>query len=705
MPLLARLARTRIRGCGWRILKGKLTSMTTNLEIAPADSLPKSTATLDPLHAWAGGMDAARLEAWTRERLAAFDAAIAKLLAVEGPRTIENTLRRFDDAANQLAVASNQTYLLYAVGDTPALRDMGQSLAAQISAVATDLGLNPAVYAALAAMDAANADAATRHYLSRTLLQYRLAGVDKDEETRNKLRALMERTTELSLAFGRNVQEDVRKVTVAASDLAGLPQDYLDRHPADADGNVTITTDQPDFSPVMRYAKSSDLRRQLFLAYNQRGYPANQQVLMDLLKTRAEIASILGYKCWADLATADQMMRSAANMKTFLAGLDASSRAAADREYEQLMSWVRAQDASITELTDADAGYWAEQYRRAAYDFDSQSVRPYFQYSRVEAGVLRTVSTLFQVRFQAAEQGAGWDPAVTVFHVYDAKAGSKGDRIGRVYLDMHPREGKDKWFSASSLVPGLERDGRKQVPEATLICNFSGGNSADGDPGLLEYNDVVTYLHEFGHLMHFILGGQQRWTGIGGFSVEGDFIEVPSQMLEEFFRDAKLLQSFAKHFETDQPIPAELVAQMNRANAYGRGRWVQQQLFYTNFALELHDVDQATLEANFDLDATLRRDHDRFLKPAWLEGNRMYASFTHLTGYSSNYYTYLFDKVMAIDFFAQFAADNLLECEAAKKYRATVMEPGGSKPAAELVTDFLGREADMEALAGWIAQG
>jgi thimet oligopeptidase len=183
--------------------------------------------------------------------------------------------------------------------------------------------------------------------------------------------------------------------------------------------------------------------------------------------------------------------------------------------------------------------------------------------------------------------------------------------------------------------------------------------------------------------------------------VEGDFIEVPSQMLEEFFRDTALLQSFARHYETGEPIPAELIAQMNRANAYGRGRWVQQQLFYTNFALELHDVDPATL----DLDETLRRDHDRFLKPAWLEGNRMYASFTHLTGYSSNYYTYLFDKVMAIDFFAQFDREDLLECAAARKYRAAVMEPGGAKPAAELVKDFLGREADMSALVGWIAQG
>jgi thimet oligopeptidase len=664
----------------------------------PVENVAPIASATDALHAWAVGsdspVDAAGLEAWVKQRLAEFDAAIAALLAVEGARTVENTLRRFDAAAAQLSVASNQSYLLYAVGDSAELRDMGQTLAAQISAVAAELGLNPKVYAALAGVDASGEDAATQHYLARTLLQYRLAGVDKDEATRTHLRALMDRATELSLAFGRNVQDDVRSVKVAAAELAGLPQDYLDRHPADVDGNVTITTDQPDYSPAMRYATSDTLRRALFLAYNQRGYPANQQVLLDLLKVRAEIASILGYKCWADLATADQMMRSSANMKTFLAGLDAASKPAADREYADLTAWVRQHDPSLAELDDSNAGYWAEQYRRAAYDFDSQSVRPYFPYEQVEAGVLRTVSTLFQVEFKPSVVEP-WHKDVTVYDVYDRKSSSR--LMGRIYLDMHPREGKDKWFSASPLVPGILGIG--QIPEAMLLCNFSGGG--EGDPGLLEYNDVVTCLHEFGHLMHYILGGQQQWTGTGGFSVEGDFIEVPSQMLEEFFRDPLLLQSFAKHYQTGEPIPAELVAQMNRANAYGRGRWVQQQLFYTNFALELHDVDPATL----DLDATLRRDHDRFLKPRWLDGNRMYASFTHLTGYSSNYYTYLFDKVMAIDFFAQFDASNLLECEAAKKYRAAVMEPGGARPAAELVTDFLGREADMQALAGWIAQG
>jgi len=656
-----------------------------------------ASSSTSPIHGWLSATDASSLEAWVAGRIALYQSAIEALLAVTGQRTVENTLRPLDDAANQLSLAANQGHLLYAVGATRELRDAAQAQAARIAAIGTELSLNPRVYNALAAIDAAEADAATRHILERTLLQYRLSGVDKDEATRDRLRALHDRATELSLAFGRNVQEDVRSVKVEVSGLAGLPEDYIARHAPGDDGMITITTDQPDYAPVMRYAANDKLRRELFLAYNQRGYPANKQVLSDLLTVRAEIASILGYKCWADLATADQMMGSSANMKHFLAGLDATSRPAADREYAELLGWVRNQRPDITQLDDSNAGYWAEQYRHANFDFDSQSVRPYFPYAAVQAGVLQTVSALFSVEFTPAAEPAPWDKSVGVFEVRNA---GQTEMIGRVYLDMHPREGKDKWFSASPLVAGILAPGRDaQVPEALLICNFSGGEA--GDPGLLEYSDVVTLLHEFGHLMHYILGGQQPWAGAGGFSVEGDFIEVPSQMLEEFFRDPAILQSFARHYQTGEPIPTELVRQMNRANAYGRGRWVQQQLFYTNFSLDLHDENAAAL----DLDATLRAGHDRFLKPAWIDGNRMYASFTHLTGYSSNYYTYLYDKVMAIDFFAQFDPANLLACDAAERYCKTVMAPGASKPADRLVHDFLGREADMQALQGWIAQG
>jgi thimet oligopeptidase len=258
---------------------------------------------------------------------------------------------------------------------------------------------------------------------------------------------------------------------------------------------------------------------------------------------------------------------------------------------------------------------------------------------------------------------------------------------------MHPREGKDKWFSASPVVTGVRG---RAIPEAALICNFPA--SDENDPGLLQYSDVITFFHEFGHLMHAILGGQTEWAGISGFATEGDFVEVPSQMLEEFFRDEKLLQAFAKHYQTGATLPSEIIQKMKGASAFGRADWMRSQLYYTTLSLDLHDQDPAGL----DLDGITKRLYESLQPWTWFEGNRMYASFGHLTGYSSNYYTYAFDKVIALDFFAQFDPKDLLGCDAGARYRKTVLEQGGSKPGRQMVRDFLGRDEQFSAFSDWL---
>jgi thimet oligopeptidase len=630
------------------------------------------------------------LESWVQARLDRHQQALDRLLAEKGPRCPENTLRAYDDAVFELAATGSQIGLLNSVYPDKAIRDTAQALAQKISQAGVDLALNQKVYQALNEISAEDTDPATRHYLERTLLQYRLAGVDKDEPTRARLKELQDKATLLSLTFSRNVQEGGNKVTIEnPSDLDGLPPDFLEAHKPGEDGKITLTTDFPDYLPVMTFAKSHELRKRMFLAYNTRAYPQNQQVLLDLLGIRKEIAQLLGFSNWADLATADQMMESASNMQSFLDELDQASRAGAEKEYAMLLEF-----SGQEQIDAASRGYWLEQYRRSAFDFDSQSVRPYFPYERVEQGVLATAAHLFQVEFRPASNAETWHPDVVAYDIYD-----RGAHIGRFYLDMHPREGKDKWFSAHPLIPGInDHPSGRQIPEAALICNFPGGKP--GDPGLMQHSDVVTYFHEFGHLMHALLGGHQNWAGISGIATEGDFVEVPSQMLEEFFRDHRLLATFAHQYETNEPIPADLVLKMNRAGAFGRADGVRTQLFYTNCSLMTHTEDPATL----NLDLLFESLYTRFLPYKWIEGNRMYAAFTHLVGYSSNYYTYLYDKVIALDFFAQFTKTNLLDDPISMKYRRTVLDPGGSLPGKEIVQRFLGRSQSTEAFAGWISE-
>jgi thimet oligopeptidase len=649
----------------------------------------ENAAASQEIHAWeAGGAASAEaLTAWVGARLSAHEAAIAALVAVKEPRTPENSLRLFDAAIEQLSLAGEQAGILNSVAGDKAVRDQAQTEAQRVAQAASALSLNRQVYDALAEMNLDGASPATKHYVERTLLGYRLAGVDKDAATRARLQSLNEQATRLSLEFNRNIQEGAKTIAATEAELEGLPADYLVRHPADAAGRVTLSTDQPDMQPVMTYAASAALRERMFLAYNTRAYPANRQILLDLLTTRQQIAAELGFRSWANLATADQMMGSAANVRAFLTQLDEASRDGARREHELILDFARQRQPGLKEIGIASRAYWYEQYRRAAFDFDSQSVRPYFPYAQVEAGVLGTAARLFKLEFHPSTAPA-WHADVSVFDVYDG-----GRRVGRFYLDMHPRDGKDKWFSAAPLVTGVRG---QALPEAALICNFPGGG--DGDPGLLQYNDVVTFFHEFGHLMHAILGGHTEWAGISGFATEGDFIEVPSQMLEEFFRDEKLLQAFARHYQTGETLPSETIRKMKLAGAFGRADWVRAQLYYTTLSLDLHDQDAAGL----DPDSLAKGLYQEMQPWSWLEGNCMYASFGHLTGYSSNYYTYAFDKVIALDFFAQFDSRNLLEGETGGRYRKTVLEQGGSKPGRQMVRDFLGRDEQFAAFRKWM---
>ncbi|WP_263359974.1 M3 family metallopeptidase [Acidicapsa ligni] len=662
-------------------------------------ALNSGLAVSTDIHAWeADGssygkpLTAEALKGWVTARLAAHEAAIAALLAVEELRTPENSLRLYDIAIEELNLAGAQAGVLNSVAADKAVRDQAQDDAQRVSQAGSLLSLNRGVYEALSAIDLAGASEPTKHFVQRTLLSYRLAGVDKDDATRDHLNQLHEKATRLSLEFSRNIQEGAKTILVEnAVELDGLPADYLERHMPNCDGQFSLSTDQPDMQPVMTFAKSHALRERMFLAYNTRAYPVNQQILLDLLATRQEIATLLGFSSWANLATADQMMGSAANVRKFIAKLEEASRDGAKREFEMVLKFAREQEPGLKEMNAASRAYWYEQYRRSAFAFDSQSVRPYFPYAQVEQGVLDTAARLFGVQFRRST-AVGWHESVSVFDVLD---GEKA--VGRFYLDMHPREGKDKWFSASPVVTGVKG---RYLPEAALICNFPGGEAAgpNSDPGLMQYNDVVTYFHEFGHLMHAILGGHTEWAGLSGFATEGDFIEVPSQMLEEFFRDVALLQSFARHYETGEVLSAELIQKMKLAGAFGRADGMRTQLYYTTLSLDLHDQDPAGI----DLDRITKTLFESLQPWKWIDGNRMYASFGHLMGYSSNYYTYAFDKVIALDFFAQFDPADLLGCAAATKYRTTVIEQGGSRPGRQMVRDFLGRDEDFQPFSNWL---
>ena len=640
---------------------------------------------------WAAKPDIAGFEKIVDDRLAAAQKAIDQVVAVKGARTAGNTLASYDEAIRNLNSAQYLSSLVEAVHPDGTFRDHATAMVRKVSAAQTALSLNRDVYQALAGLDVSNADPATRYYVKRQLLEFRLAGVDKDEATRAQLKKLSDELTEEQSTFERNISDDQKKVEVTdPKELDGLPQDYLDRHKAGPDGKIYVTTNYPDALPAMKFSNSDQFRRRLFLAFQTRAYPKNKEVLEKMMATRYQIASLLRYDSWADYNAADKMIKSGANIAEFIQKVDAAARPIAQRELAMLLVEKQKTDPNAKEIGDYEVSYLNELVRRSQFNFDSQLVRPYLPFKDARQGILDTAATLFHVTFRREDDAPSWDPAVETWDVLD-----NGKTIGRFYLDMHPRPGK---FTHAEMSPVLDGIRGKQLPEAILICNFP-KPTAD-DPGLMEYSDVVTFFHEFGHLMHWILGGQQQWAGISGITMEGDFVEAPSQMLEEWMHSPQVLASFAKHYKTGEPIPAELVARMNRASAFARGISTSQQNEYTAISYDLYKNKPDSIDPD-EVAISAERGYTPFTP---LPGTHMYAAFGHLAGYSSAYYTYLWDKVIAEDFFGQFDHANLLAGPTPMRYRHTVLEPGGSVSANDLVRNFLGREQKMDAFQKWMGE-
>jgi len=637
---------------------------------------------------WTGKPDAAQFKARQMRRVDLAKAQLAKVLAVKGKRTIENTLVPLDELSRQINMAATQAGLIEEVHPDSALRATSEEITQQISKFVTEVSLDRRVYEALKSLDVSAADAATRHYVTKSLRDFRLAGVDKDDATRARIKSLSEELVLVSQEFGRNIREDKRSITCKPSELEGLPADFIERHPAGADGMVTLTMEYPDYIPVMTYAKSDDLRRRMYLEYQNRAYPKNLEVLDRLRAKRHEYALLQGFSNYADYITSDKMVGSAANARSFIERVTAASGERQKREYQQLVNARRKDVPTATDVDFWGQGYYSEQVRRSEYEFDSQSVRPYLPYDQVKKGVMDLSARIFGVEFRRVPDAPVWHESVECYELIDG-----GKVAGRFYLDMHPRDNKYNHAAQFDIRTGIAG---RQIPEAALVCNLPGG--VKGEAGLCEYDDVETFFHEFGHLLHTMFSGGQKWVGIGGISTEHDFVEAPSQMLEEWLKDYSVLATFAKHHETGEVIPEKLVQQMNRANDFGKGLQVRRQMVYASLSLSCYDRDPAGTNTT-----TMMSDIVKKLQPfPFVEGTHFQCAFGHLDGYSAVYYTYMWSLVIAKDLFAQFDPKQLTAPGVAMRYRQKVLAPGGSKPAAELVRDFLGRDFNEVAWKAWL---
>ncbi len=660
------------------VLLAATSSLTAQARQLPIDSF------IQPIQADA--KDAAALKAVCDREIAEIERRQRELETEKGPATQLRSLQRYDDIVNLITAASGESTLYRQVMADDARRQAGADCEVRVANATSKLSLSRPIYDRLKAIPTIGMSDATKLYLTRTLASFERSGVASDPAKRAQIQALQEELAKASTDFAANIAKGRKTVTADPADLEGLPADYLAAHKPGADGKVVISTDYPDINPVMAYAKSEALRKRLTLANLTRAYPENDVLLRRILDQRQQIATLLGRPNFAALVLEDKMLNTTEKVEKLLADMAAAARPAGERDYAKKLAEQRLTQPDATKIEPWNNAWLGRQVQQSLFAYDRQESRKYFAYNQVRDGILALTQDLFGVEIRPWKTGV-WDPAVEPYELLD-----HGKVIGRFYFDSHPRPGK---YNHANMVPLRNGIAGRSIPVAALVMNLPAG---DHTTGLMEHGDVVTFLHEFGHMLHGMFSPGQRWAGVSGITTEWDFVEAPSQMLEEWVFDYDTLSRFARDAKGNT-IPRELVAKMNAARYFDLGLADMRQLALANISLRLHQG-----KAPVDIGAEVKRLDAQYDMVPLMEGSQFQDAFGHLTEYSAVYYTYRWSKVIADDMFTQFTAKGLRDRATADRYRRVVLQPGGSKPAAQMVEEFLGRPISLDAYKAEMAR-
>ncbi|MEQ1884035.1 MAG: M3 family metallopeptidase [Bryobacteraceae bacterium] len=641
----------------------------------------------DVLSPWAPPGNAASLETESRAAYQNARAARDRLVAVQGTHTIANTLDVYDEISRFIALGLNPAAVMKDSSPDASIRETATKAVQEGSALRSEIMLDMRVYQALAALEGSTElDSLSRHYLTRALRLFRTTGVNQNQETRYKIAAARDEIVKLEEEFNRNIIQGLSRIPFRPSELDGVPSDYLKSHKLDADGNILVSNDREDIEPITFYGTNADARRKATLHFVNRGYPANSQTLAKLIDARHRLAILCGFPNYAEMTMQDRMAASEAGQREFLKQADLASKEAAEAEKRVLLEAKRKEISSATSLELSDVQHYIRVIRDQRYHFNEQEARAYFPYARVKESVFEASSRMFGITFLPLKAPV-WHPSVEAYDVVE-----KGVVLGRIYLDMFPRPNKYQHFATYRIRQGVAG---KQLPEGALICNFTAPNG--DDPGLMTPSMAQTFFHEFGHLLHGIFSGSQKYADLN--RPETDFIEAPSQLLEEWYKNPKVLRGFAKHYKTNQPIPADMVERMVKAEHFGEAVLTRRQLWLANLALEYEAGDGKP-----DQDKIASDLFAKFVGIDLPPGTHQQASFSHLssTNYAGAYYTYQWSLAIAKDLFTKFDDADLLDPGPAKRYREIVLNTGGSQPAAEFVEKFLGRPFNLKAYQAWL---
>ncbi|MEN2282699.1 M3 family metallopeptidase [Algoriphagus sp. SE2] len=619
--------------------------------------------------------------------------------------TFENTLEALDRSGNKLNIISSIFFNLNSAETSPELQKLAREISPLLTKHSNDILLDPILFQKVESVfekkDNLSLTPEQRTLLEKTYKSFVRNGAKLDSEKGDTLREIDQELAQLSLKFGENVLEETNKFVHFESDedaIEGLPEGIKEAAAQIAEekgqpGKWAFTLNYPSYIPALTYAKNRELRKLLFIAYNTKCAKGdeldNQQIIKDILKLREKRAQLLGYKNHAEFILEERMAKSPKEVTKFLESLLIKAKPKAQKDLDELTSFAKETDG-IQELKKWDFAYYSELLKKEKYAIDDELLRPYFQLEKVISGVFKTANKLFGLEFVKNPEIPVYHPDVQAYEVKD----EAGKHIAVFYADFFPRSGKRNGAWMTSYKGQNIQNGINNRPHVSIVCNFT--KPTKTKPSLLTFNEVTTLFHEFGHALHGMLANT-TYESLSGTSVYWDFVELPSQIFENWCYEKECLDFFADHYETGEKIPSELIDKLKKAANFLQGYQTLRQISFGLLDIEFHSHKASEIKDISSFEKQVMKETD--LLPE-VPGTLMSTSFSHIFqgGYSAGYYSYKWAEVLDADAFELFSEKGVFDKETAISFQKNILSAGGSEHPTILYKRFRGREPKQDAL-------
>jgi len=620
------------------------------------------------------------------------------------PATFENTIAALDYAGYQLDRVTSIFFNLNSAETNETIQKTAQEVSPLLSEFSNDITLNEALFKRVKNVyDSRESLDLTRE--EEVLLDKRYKGFSRNganlaEDKKARLREIDTELSKLSLTFGENVLAETNKFELHLTDeadLAGLPESTKEAaaQTAEEKGKEgwVFTLEYPSYIPFMKYAENRELRKKMAIAFGAKGFHNdeldNQENVLKIVNLRQERANLLGYKTHAHFVLEERMAKSPENVARFLQDLLEKAKPAAEREFAQLANFAKKRDG-IEELQKWDSAFYSEKLKQELFELDDEQLKPYFKLENVIDGVFTIAQKLYKLRFVEVQDIPKYHKDVKTYQVFD----DQDNFIAIFYADFHPRAGKRAGAWMTQYKGQFKKDGVNERPHVSNVCNFTKPTASK--PSLLTFNEVTTLFHEFGHGLHGMLANT-TYPSLSGPSVYWDFVELPSQVLENWCYEPEALELFAKHYETGETIPMVLIDKIKKAANFQEGMQTLRQLSFGILDMSWHGADPSGIT---DVKAHEKAAFENTKLYPDVAENCMSVSFSHIFqgGYSSGYYSYKWAEVLDADAFAYFKENGIFNAEVAQKFKDHVLSQGGTEDPMVLYKRFRGKEPNPEAL-------